>query len=150
MSKKPTTQSEREVQELDARQEKALAKGLQTLPTPKTKPSFNAQVLLSLTSGQDFAPWQQQVVTRLRWMALPALCGFVLTLTFANWYATRQPLARPDTQGSYAYRGMIYAPPPPPLPPLPAKLTSPPSLPPLPAKLALPPKPMPLSKRGDK
>jgi hypothetical protein len=59
--------------------------GLASLPTPAPKSGFNSQVLELLTAGREFASWPQQVSLRLRWMSIPIVAGFVLTLALMGW-----------------------------------------------------------------
>src|SRR5947208_106566 len=60
-----------------------LQTGLARLPTPALQTRFNQQVLNLLTSEREFDAWPQQALLRLRWMLIPTILGFVLTLVLA-------------------------------------------------------------------
>ncbi len=62
--------------EMDSRLSNILTEGLLSLPDSKASARFSEPVLSALRSRRDFSPWYAQILTRFRWMLLPAILGF--------------------------------------------------------------------------
>ena len=60
---------------LTPEEQRSLQEGLAAAPTAASNANFNHRLLATLASGRDFRPWHQQILIRLRWMAIPALIG---------------------------------------------------------------------------
>ena len=99
----------------DAQQD-TLRQGLERASLPRPHPDFNAVVLASARSGQDFETAGGQMKTRLRWAALPALFGFALMYGLACWQARSLPPAPAP------YPRVNHGQPAPPLPAMPISL----------------------------
>jgi hypothetical protein len=98
---------------LNTAQEETLRQSLRTLPMPLTGEDFNARLTGALRAGHDFRPLPEQILTRLRWMSLPAFIGFTVTLVAVQ-------MGVPLLTGKPVMPSrVVQFVPPPPLPPLP-------------------------------